>query len=574
MSGISLMTLGPFVPTGGNIAGAFDLSYVYHDPGNAMFYPNSLATGTNTENFSGTAMTFVPETRPSGGFFIDPTGTYLYVTGDNEVSGTAGTKQYTMSTTWDLTTANKSTETTISSYGDRGISFSPDGTKMFLNIQLLLRRYDLSTAWDITTAVYNPDEISSGLTTIGPSVFSTDGTKVFWVSRSSLDATVRLYQYSLSTAWDLSSATLEVSNFVTAVPTTIPTAGSFISITAHIYFNEDGTLLTVWGNDVAVYSLSVGFDLSSTVTLLTTIASGPVVGVSAGYAITSFRTFGSYRYSPIYFAQNGSDSLTNSIRVLSLGTFLSQTGDSSGIFFKPDGTKMFVSDSADNKVYSYSLSTAWDTSSAVYQSGEDLSLAGARSIFFKPDGTKAFFSTASNFYEYALSTPWDLSSATLSNTITATDLGQSSNTLRNFFFSPDGTTLLYALVNSSIGGSTISDPIRKLTLGSAWDFGSGITISGEYISVSAQDTAPTSVWANTDGTKLFVYGSTNSDLHQYELSTAWDLSSATFSKTFLSASWLDSPTATSAFFMDATGSKLFMLGDGCVFRFGMQDRGF
>ena len=63
-----------------------------------------------------------------------------------------------------------------------------------------------------------------------------------------------------------------------------------------------------------------------------------------------------------------------------------------GIFFKPDGTKMYVIGSSGEDVNEYDLSTAWDVSSASYL--QNFSVAAQEAtptgIFFKPDGTKMY----------------------------------------------------------------------------------------------------------------------------------------------------------------------------------------
>jgi DNA-binding beta-propeller fold protein YncE len=75
-----------------------------------------------------------------------------------------------------------------------------------------------------------------------------------------------------------------------------------------------------------------------------------------------------------------------------------------GLFFKPDGLKMYVSGSNADSVYEYDLSTAWDVTTAVYLQNlhvgfEDIIPVG---LFFKPDGTRMYFagSTNDNVYEY------------------------------------------------------------------------------------------------------------------------------------------------------------------------------
>ena len=44
----------------------------------------------------------------------------------------------------------------------------------------------------------------------------------------------------------------------------------------------------------------------------------------------------------------------------------SQASESRGLFFKPDGTMLFVVDNGGDDVYSYSLTTAWDLTTASY----------------------------------------------------------------------------------------------------------------------------------------------------------------------------------------------------------------
>ena len=64
-----------------------------------------------------------------------------------------------------------------------------------------------------------------------------------------------------------------------------------------------------------------------------------------------------------------------------------------GVFFKSDGTKMFllgyVSSDATHEVLEYTLSTAWDVTTASFTSRLNVGL-GANGLFFKPDGLKVY----------------------------------------------------------------------------------------------------------------------------------------------------------------------------------------
>ena len=63
-----------------------------------------------------------------------------------------------------------------------------------------------------------------------------------------------------------------------------------------------------------------------------------------------------------------------------------------GVFFKPDGLKMYTIGEAGDSVDEYDLSTAWNVSTAVYL--QEISVAAKetspRGIFFKPDGLKMY----------------------------------------------------------------------------------------------------------------------------------------------------------------------------------------
>jgi len=71
----------------------------------------------------------------------------------------------------------------------------------------------------------------------------------------------------------------------------------------------------------------------------------------------------------------------------------SQEVNPNALFFKPDGTKMYVMGSANKTVYQYSLSTAWVVSSASYDS-VSFSVSSEESrpdaLFFKSDGSKMY----------------------------------------------------------------------------------------------------------------------------------------------------------------------------------------
>ena len=115
-----------------------------------------------------------------------------------------------------------------------------------------------------------------------------------------------------------------------------------------------------------------------------------------------------------------------------------------GIFFKPDGTKMYMVGPTNRIVYQYSLSTAWSISTASYDNvsfsvnSQDTDAIG---IFFKPDGTKMYITGNTNdkVYQYSLSTAWSVSSASYDNV--SFSVSSQEGTPNGIFFKPDGTKM-------------------------------------------------------------------------------------------------------------------------------------
>ena len=120
----------------------------------------------------------------------------------------------------------------------------------------------------------------------------------------------------------------------------------------------------------------------------------------------------------------------------------SQDNDPTGVFFKPDGSKMYVIGYTNDKVYEYDLSTAWDISTASFN--QDFSVGSQdntpREICFKPDGSKMYVIGRTNkkVYEYGLSTAWDISTASF---IQDYYVGSQDSYPTGIFFKPDGTKM-------------------------------------------------------------------------------------------------------------------------------------
>jgi DNA-binding beta-propeller fold protein YncE len=241
-------------------------------------------------------------------------GTKMYVIGDTGNS----VYQYSLSTAYDVSTASyDSVSFNVANQGETGpsgIAFNSDGTKMYVvgTGEDKVFQYTLSTAFDLSTASYDSVSFSVASQETFPTelAFNSDGTKMYIIGT----ATDRVYQYSLSTAFDLSTASYSSVSLLVSGQVTTPTGLAFNSAGNKMY-------VVASGNDlVAQYNLSTAFDLST-----------------ASYDSVSFSVF-------------------------------SQDSNPHGISFNNDGTKMFIVGSTNDAVYEYNLGSTLVSTPVVYSS--------------------------------------------------------------------------------------------------------------------------------------------------------------------------------------------------------------
>lgn len=189
-----------------------------------------------------------------------------------------------------------------------------------------------------------------------------------------------------------------------------------------------------------------------------------------------------------------------------------------GIYLTSDGTKLFIVDAGGDVVTRYDMSTAWDLTTAV-ANASTLAVgtqdADMRGIHFSSDGLKMFAvgDTSDDVFRYNLTTAWDLSTATFG---TQVDVGVVDTNPQGVRFSDDGLKMF-------VVGAT-NDRVYQWPLTTAWDLSTLGAVSS--FSVATELTAPWGVSFSPDGTKMFLAGSGNKSLYRYDLSTAWDVTTA------------------------------------------------
>ena len=390
------------------------------------------------------------ETWPNGlAFNNDGTKMFVMGTDGDDVN------EYTLSTGFDVSTASFVDSFSVGSQESSafGLAFSADGTKMFVTGSGGddVNEYTLSTGFDVSTASFNDIngdgtgfDVSSQEASPTGLAFNNDGTKMFVLGATGQDVD----EYTLSTGFDVSTASF-VDRFDVKSQDTQPSG---------LAFNTDGTKMFVMGGsfrgqDVDEYTLSTGFDVS-------TASFNDINDDGTGFDVSSqdtqpyglaFNNDGTKMFVTgggddvnEYTLSTGFD-LSSTVTFVDSFDYSSQETSPSGLTFSNDGTKMFVTGSDGDDINVYTLSTGFDVSTASFVDSFDVSSqeTNPRDVVFNNDGTKMFvmggnfraWVSGDDVHEYTLSTGFEITGPTLSSSSPsdgATSVGVNDNIVLTF----------------------------------------------------------------------------------------------------------------------------------------------
>ena len=513
--------------------------YMVGDSSNAVFEYN-LSTAFDLSTASYNSVSFSVATQDTGPLAIafSYDGTKMYISG----YGGNSLYQYTLSTAWDLSTAAYAS-ITYASGASLSILFKPDGTKMYLlgNGTGIVTQYSLSQAWDISTA--SSDSVTFNFTNEGGVeivglYITSDGTKIFSVRQgASIDA---VYSYNLSTPYDLSTIAYSGVSFDVSGQMTGPYDVDFNSNGQKMY------VLDISGDTIYQYStvlstntldLSTGsvFEITPTSDIQVALSNPASSGTSSGATLLLNQQADSYNITDASF-----DNVTFSVA--------GQEVNPSGIFIGDNGTKMYICGITGDDVNQYTLSTAYDLSTASYSSVYSVATnaANPRKVQFNLDGTKMFIAGQSAVIaEYNLSTAWSVTTSSFDSSFST---ASQTSTVIAFMFNADGTKF-YA------GSGSV---LYQYSLSTAFDV-STASYDTKSLNTNSQDNqAMYGFRFNGDGTKLISIGSTTDSVYVYNLSTPYDISTATYSSISFSVASQESTPFDLAFKPD--GTKMYIVG--------------
>ena len=515
------------------------------------------------------------ELNPNG-FLLNSTGTKMYFLGSTEDL----LRQYTLTTAYDISTATydgNSEALDVSSESDNPteIIWGNDGLKLYIvdSSDDYISPYTLSTAYDVSTASYDGDDNRFRVRDqdLAPQsiALNSAGTKLYMLGLINR----RVYQYTLSTPWVISTASYDNNSYYIGDEELNPRG---------LEFDDTGSMMYIVGANDIVYQYQLDtFDELRSEYELTGVASktvssnfairnrvGQTLDISSQDAVTADIMWNDngtklyylgrgndviYQYSvsepyQLYTATYDGDSESFDIS--------DETTTPNGMTWNDNGTKLYIISSNDN-IYTYSLTTAYDISTATYDGDDEIFDVGNQQpapsgLRFNNDGSKMYISglLSSNIgvHEYDLSTNYRVNTATYNNI----GLNTSNEEITNqaLALSSDGTKLYM------VGQS--KDTVFQYTLSTAFNV-STATYDGTSLNIRAQELNPRGLDFNSDGTKMYIVGNSSDKVHQYSLSTAYDISTAEYDpKTIpssLSIRVLATKTVSSQYDLDGVTDK-------------------
>jgi hypothetical protein len=501
--------------------------------------------------------------------FMSPNGLKLYITG----SSGDGIDEFTLTTAWKVSTASHTNFRSFATAGRgltplvTGFSIKSNGTKL-ITVDVVnddLCEYTLSTAWNISTMSFVRSYSIASVENLPTSVtLNSAGTKLYTASNQGNG----IDQWTLNNAWQLSSVTHNGTWNAYYPGVGRNNNGAGIYTPQSIMLNSNGTkfyLAQSSGSrpDLFEFTTSSAYNISG---LPTTTSS------------YNYRVPYNYMYDENYGSYGANDSVgmwTDGSRLVQTGGqhvtvepltgsaydfrymtlddprfhtyLLSHYFRSGGNFhFNANGSRLYYSSNygkfgshdtggvggnGTNNVYNnyciqinmtegFNLSTATIARAVDFESTTNSNMG----VVVSADGTSMYFINHGNYTDgyiqavdqYTLSTAWEINTASYTRRFN-TGLGS----VVDIEFSPDGTKM-YALDNSN-------DTIYQYTLTTAWNVGTANTsVPTTLYSTSAKETSPYCFCLSPDGTKLLVGGTTGKGIDEFTLSTAYNISTASY----------------------------------------------
>ncbi len=311
--------------------------------------------------------------------------------------------------------------------------------------------------------------------------------------------------------WDVASdgANYDFENSAystTLTPSNASADGVFTLGSGSFAATDLGKIVSGNGGTAVIIKTDGSYNLLTNFTNTSTIASGSwtlkklvVDGAATGIALSSGTD---EEGGAVYYFRNSN---------FAGATFsaASQDGNCQGLVFNNDGTKMYMLGGSTNAVYQYTLSTAFAITTASY-SNVSFSVNSQETyptgLCFNNDGTKMYVvgRTSDSVYQYTLSTAFDLSTASYAS-LSISVAGEATNP-QDVALSNDGTKMFIT--------DRVSNKVTEWALSTAFNV-STASYSYRQIDFSSQGTTAQGTAFSSDGYNVYVYCNSNNTIFQY-----------------------------------------------------------
>lgn len=198
---------------------------------------------------------------------------------------------------------------------------------------------------------------------------------------------------------------------------------------------------------------------------------------------------------------------------------LPQDAVPNGLTFKPDGLKMYIVGNEIDVIEEYDLSIPWDVSTALFLQSfsittQDVSPQG---VEFNIDGSRMYMIglNTDSVYQYDLSTPYSVISAVVDNAATL-NVGVETLIATDIRFRPDGLQIYVTSSTTGIAAYNLTTPFDLATA----------TFSGDFLNTTADVTDIRGLAFRNDGIFMYLSDDIDSSFHQYQLSEPWKILTA------------------------------------------------
>lgn len=147
---------------------------------------------------------------------------------------------------------------------------------------------------------------------------------------------------------------------------------------------------------------------------------------------------------------------------------------------------------------------------------QSVAFVDCNSIYFAPDGLNYYtVDDADDVKQWTMTTRWDISTSSLTNTFDASAIDTS---LKGIWLKPDGTKLYFT-------GRT-NNKVYEYDLATAWDLSTQsylqeFNIVGKVVDVDG-------MYIREDGKRIFFYDDADDTIQCYNMTTAWDVSTCVY----------------------------------------------